>query len=132
MQPDLAQEPTLRADIMAVADLIELMVDKEREFTPDGLRFIASTLHQLATNASILELAHSSAHRRLTAANARIAALTIPDYLKQTRMNIAIREGRAAGTIIDLREVFIREQSDTTARAEHVIGEAEEFTGETA
>lgn len=132
MQPDLAQEPTLRADIMAVADLIETMADKKREFTPDGLRFIVSTLHQLATNASILELAHMSGHRRLAAANARIAALTIPDYLKQTRMNIAIREGRAAGKVIDLREVFIREQSETTVQADHQIGDAEECAGETA
>ena len=82
------------------------------------MRFIVTTLRQLATNASIYELALASRERRLAAAAARIEALTIPDYLKETRENIAIREGRAAGKVIDLRTVFARELKSHPGHAE--------------
>ena len=131
MQPDAIKEPTLRADIVAVADLIEATLDSDREFSPEGMRFIVTTLRQLAANAGLCELALASRERRLAAAAARIEALTIPDYLKETRVNIAVREGRAAGVVIDLRAVFAREQ-DKAAGLRDATSRAAEFAGESA
>ena len=131
MEPDHQIKSTLRADIVAVADLMEQTVTEGKEFTTDGVTFVVGALRQIATNAGILEMAQESTHRRLVAVEARIEALTIPDYLKQTRINIAIREGRAAGKVIDLREVFAREQDIIETQAGG-LSDATEFAGESA
>jgi len=109
MPHDFMTAPGLRADIAAVADLLDHTADKQQALPADGLRFVAASLRQLATNAGAIEASLAFAQRRLVTADARIEALTIPDYLRRTREEIAIREGRAAGVVVDLRDVFARE-----------------------
>ncbi len=131
MQPEPAHALTLSADIIAVADLMEMTVLEGKEFTEDGVRFVVGALRQIAANAGMFEKTQQSTERRLIAAHARIEALTIPDYLKSTRDNIAIREGRAAGKVIDLRDFFEREQR-LDSSLDDASGESNKFTGETA
>lgn len=112
MPHDFLTAPGLRADIVAVADLLDATAESQRALTTEGLRFVAASLRQLAMNAGAIEASLAFAQRRLVTADARIEALTIPDYLRATRDNIAIREGRAAGVVVDLRDVFARERED--------------------
>lgn len=131
MRPDKIKELTLRADILAVAELMETTASEGKEFTEDSVHFVVAALRQIAASVGMLEEVSEGLRRRLSAADARIEALTIPDYLKSTRDNIAIREGRAAGKVIDLRDFFEREQR-LDQRLDDVSGESNKFTGETA
>lgn len=131
MQPDIQKQSSLRADIVAVADLMEQTVAEGKEFTADGVHFVVAALRHTAASVGMLEEVSESLRRRLSAADARIEALTIPDYLKETHMNIAIREGCAAGKVIDLRDVFEHELRVDSSVAD-VSGESNKFTGETA
>lgn len=103
------REPHLSADIMTIADYVRRRALQRCPLTPDACSFVAGALDQLVIDARTLEaeLAHQETLR--LAADARIDALTTPDYVAKTRQEIAIKEGRRAGVVVDLRPFFDRE-----------------------
>jgi len=103
------RESLLSADIAAVAEMMRRDRLDGHGMSPAGCNFVAEALDQLAVNARALEadLAREAAWR--AAADARVAALTTPDHVVKARQEIAIVEGRRAGTIIDLRPFLDRE-----------------------
>lgn len=103
------REPHLSADIMTIADYVRRRALQRCPLTPDACSLVAGALDQLVIDARTLEaeLAHQETLR--LAADARIDALTTPDYVAKTRQEIAIKEGRRAGVVIDLRPFLDRE-----------------------
>jgi hypothetical protein len=105
----MMREPHLSADIGAVAEMMRRFQLGGLHMNPQNCGFIAGALDKLAFEARTLEsdLAREESWRR--AADARVAALTIPDHVAKTRREIAIAEGRRAGVVIDLRPYLTRE-----------------------
>jgi hypothetical protein len=105
------REPHLSADLSAVADFVRRRALQRCPLTPDACSFVAGALDQLVIEARMLEtdLAHQETLR--LAADARIDALTTPDYVAKARSEIAIAEARRNGVVIDLRAFFERECS---------------------
>lgn len=84
------------------------------EATSNGMAALGAAFARLfrilAIEARTLEEEKLLLEMRLTAADCRIEALTVPDYLATTRINLAIRDGVEDGSVIDLRAIFRDEQ----------------------
>lgn len=98
-------------DLIALSSLLRETAVMGKTYDEAGLTFLADAIDRIAGNAKTIESELRAKTNHLCATEARIEALTIPDYLRQTQINIAIREGRNAGVVVDLRDVFAREFS---------------------
>lgn len=103
------REPHLSADIGAVAEMMRHCALEGRDMTPEGCSFVAGALDQLAFEARTLEAGYEREETWRKAADARVEALTTPDYVARALCEIAIAEGRRAGVVIDLRPYLTRE-----------------------
>ena len=105
-------ERLLSHDVFACAEYLRMIAEKGQALPPAASTFVAKSLFELSGLVRSLENDLRSTQNHLMAADARIEALTIPDYLAQTQRNTAILEGRIAGVVVDLRDVFERERRD--------------------
>jgi len=116
----MVEAPKLSHDLDRFADELERIDQGDYAPTREGIAQLrtamAGVMRMFALEARTLEADLDSVSRGLMAAECRIEALTIPDYLTKTRHNIAVREGVASGKIIDLREAFDDEREFNAAR----------------
>lgn len=102
--------PCLSADLKAFAQCIREDVVVGEPLTPLRFNMIVTAFEMFAIEARALEDENSLFETRLLAADCRIEALTIPDFLSAHLREAAIDEGKRAGKIIDLRAIFLDEQ----------------------
>jgi len=117
---DAISAPLLSEELTRFANELEFGGLDHFEWTPEGIAVMATMLsasiRMFAIQARTLEEEAALAQSRLAAADCRIEALTIPDYVGRTRHNIAIREGVADGKVIDLRAILADEQDWSAER----------------
>lgn len=106
----MSEAPSLSTDLDRFADELERIDGGDYAATPEGMASLrtamAGVMRMFAYEARTLEADLESTARKLLAADCRIEALTVPDYLSATRHNIAVREGVASGKVVDLRDAF--------------------------
>jgi hypothetical protein len=80
------------------------------------MHIVITAFEMFSIEAKALEDEKQLLESRLLAADCRIEALTIPDFLSNHLRDAAIREGARAGVVIDLRGVFADEQEFNRAQ----------------
>lgn len=103
-------DPCLSADLKAFAQCISEHAAAGEEFSAEGVQIVIKAFEMFAIEAKTLEDEKALLETRLLAADCRIEALTIPDFLSAHQREAAIDEGKRAGTIVDLRAIFLDEQ----------------------
>ncbi|HEY8136226.1 MAG TPA: hypothetical protein VIF61_00200 [Methylocystis sp.] len=103
---------------MAFGGFIREHLDSGDALTPAGVEIIITAFQMFAIEARSLEDEILLLESRLLAADCRIEALTIPDFLAGHLREAAIRDGMRAGKVVDLREVFHDEQEFNRSKDE--------------
>lgn len=99
--------PSLSADLKTFAQCIR---EEAVKGEPLSFNAVITAFEMFAIEAKVLEDEKTLLETRLIAADCRIEALTIPDFLAAHLREAAIEEGKRAGKIVDLRSIFLDEQ----------------------
>ncbi|WP_457798131.1 hypothetical protein [Methylocystis sp. S23] len=100
----------LSEDLKIFATMIDERYANGETLSDESFAIIVTAFRMFSVEARSLEDELLLLQSRLNAADCRIEALTIPDYLGDHLREAAIRDGERAGRVVDLRAIFRDEQ----------------------
>jgi hypothetical protein len=109
--PAAADAPALSETTRGLVHLFHRYEWAGGSLTVANARLIGRILLKIDATVGELEADNQRLRINLAAADARIAALTTPDFVASVAGKIALLEGVRAGVVVDFTEVFRREQA---------------------